>query len=187
MTTPSRSNGTSTALRQMYTTMLRRMGVLVAVLAVGGGVVGHLVAGSPGMWGALLGAGIAALFMLATVVTMLVTAEKSLTVVTGAAVGGWIVKMALVFVVLLLVSGRDFYSPGVFFAVLVVAVLGSLLIESLGVLRSRVPTVEPSSSAPSAASASTSTTASPATSTGDDGPRGGGPDQATDTEPDERR
>ncbi|MFD1716824.1 hypothetical protein [Georgenia deserti] len=136
---------TQTAIRAMYTTMLVRMGIFVAALAVGGGVLGYLVAGMPGLWGGLLGAGIAALFMVATVVTMLVTANRSLTVVTTAAVGGWLVKMLLVFVVLLLISGRDFYSPGVFFIVLVVAVIGSLLIEALGVMRSRVPTVEPSS------------------------------------------
>jgi hypothetical protein len=44
--------------------------------------------------------------------------------------------------VLLLVRGRDFYSPGVFFVVLVLAIVGSLGVEMVAVLRARVPTVD---------------------------------------------
>ena len=135
-------NETGRATRNMYAVILRRLGILVAALAVLGSVVGYLVAGAPGVWGALLGAGIAALFMLGTVVTMMLTADKPLPVATAAGVGGWIVKMVILFVVLLLVKDRDFYSPGVFFIVLVLAIVGSLGIEMAAVLRARVPTVD---------------------------------------------
>ena len=133
---------TSRATRNMYSVILRRLGVLVVALAVLGSVVGYLVAGAPGVWGALMGAGIAALFMVGTVVTMMLTADKPLPVATAAGVGGWLVKMIVLFVVLLIVRDRDFYSPGVFFVVLVVAILGSLGIEMAAVLRARVPTVD---------------------------------------------
>jgi hypothetical protein len=135
-------NETGRATRNMYALILRRLGILVAGLAVAGSVVGYLVAGSPGVWGALMGAGIAALFMLGTVVTMMLTADKPLPVATAAGVGGWMAKMVVLFVVLLLVRGRDFYSPGVFFLVLVLAIVGSLGIEMAAVLRARVPTVD---------------------------------------------
>lgn len=140
-------NDTTRATRNMYEHILRRLAVLVAGLAVVGSAVGYLVAGSPGVWGALMAAGIAAVFMLGTVVTMMVTADKPLPIATAAGVGGWAVKTILLFVVLVVVRGRDFYSPGVFFVVLVVAILGSLAIEVAGVLRARVPNVEPSAPA----------------------------------------
>lgn len=141
---------TDRTIKTMYERILRRLAVLVAALAVGGAVVGWLVAGLPGVWGALMAAGIATLFMLGTVVTMMVTADKPLPIASAAAVGGWLVKMVLLFVVLVLVRGRDFYHPGVFFVVLVLAILGSLAIESAAVLRARVPNVEPGSGAPGA-------------------------------------
>lgn len=136
---------TTRATRNMYSVILRRLGVLVVALAVLGSVVGHLVAGTPGVWGALMGAGIAALFMVGTVVTMMLTADKPLPVATAAGVGGWLMKMVVLFVVLLIVRDREFYSPGVFFVVLVLAILGSLGIEMAAVLRARVPTVDLSS------------------------------------------
>jgi hypothetical protein len=73
---------------------------------------------------------------------MMLTADKPLPLATAAGVGGWMVKMVVLFVILLLVRGRDFYSPGVFFLVLVLAIVGSLGIEMAAVLRSRVPTVD---------------------------------------------
>lgn len=141
---------TDRTIKTMYERILRRLAVLVAALAVGGAVVGWLVAGLPGVWGALMAAGIATLFMLGTVVTMMVTADKPLPIASAAAVGGWLVKMVLLFVVLVLVRGRDFYHPGVFFVVLVLAILGSLAIESAAVLKARVPNVEPGSGTPGA-------------------------------------
>ncbi|GAA4288484.1 hypothetical protein [Georgenia daeguensis] len=135
-------NETGRATRNMYALILRRLGILVAGLAVLGSAVGYLVAGTPGVWGALMGAGIAALFMVGTVVTMMITADKPLPLATAAGVGGWLVKMVLLLVILLLVRGKDFYSPGVFFLVLVLAIVGSLGIEMAAVLRARVPTVD---------------------------------------------
>lgn len=134
---------TDRATRSMFDTILRRLAVLVAGLAVAGALIGYLVASLPGVWGALMGAGIAALFMIGTVATMVLTADKPVPVASAAGMGGWLVKMLLLFGVLVAVRDRDFYSPGVFFVVLVLAVLGSLVIETSAVLRTRVPTVEP--------------------------------------------
>lgn len=140
--TPNPPSETSRTTRTMYAVILRRLGALVAALTVLGSVVGYLVAGTAGVWGALLGAGIAALFMVGTVVTMMLTADKPLPVATAAGVGGWLAKMVVLFVVLLVVRDRGFYSPGVFFVVLVLAIVGSLGIEIAAVLRARVPTVD---------------------------------------------
>ncbi|WP_448073045.1 hypothetical protein [Georgenia yuyongxinii] len=136
-------NDTSRATRNMYEVILRNLTVLVVGLGVVGSGVGYLVAGLPGVWGALMAAGIAALFMIGTVVTMLVTADKPIQIASAAGVGGWLGKMIILFGVLLLVRGRDFYSPGTFFIVLLLALVGSFAIEATAVLKARVPNVEP--------------------------------------------
>lgn len=134
---------TTRATRTMFQVILRRLTLLVVVLAAAGALVGWWVAGMPGVWGALMGAGIAALFMVGTALTMLLTADKPLHVASAAGVGGWLAKMVVVFVVLLLVRDRDFYSPGTFFVVLVLSILGSLTIEYVAMARARIPNVEP--------------------------------------------
>ncbi|MFC4555973.1 hypothetical protein [Georgenia faecalis] len=134
---------TTRATRAMFRTILRRLTALVVVLAVGGALIGGVLTGMPGVWGALMAAGIAALFTLGTALTMLLTADKPIYVASGAGVGAWLVKTVVVIIVLVLVRDRDFYSPGVFFCVLVVALLGSLAIEFSAMLKARIPNVEP--------------------------------------------
>ena len=141
-------NETTNATRGLFRLILRRLTILVVVLAAGGGVVGHLLAGPPGLWGALMGAGVAALFMIGTVGTMLVTADKSIYAASAAGMGGWLVKIVLLFVALLLIRDKGFYSPEAFFVVLVLAVLGSMAIEVGAILRARIPTVEAPAPAP---------------------------------------
>lgn len=138
---------TTRAVRAMFRRILARLTTLLTALAVGGSLVGWLVAGTAGLWGALLAAGIVALFTLGTVVVMLVTADKPLYVASAAGVGGWIAKTVVLFVVLLLVRGRDFYSSGVFFVVLVVGIVGSLTIETVAYARARVPIIDASARA----------------------------------------
>jgi len=130
-------------LRAMFSVVLRRMAVLLAVLAVGGCLVGYLAAGTPGLWGGVLGTGLAAFFLLTTSVVMLATADKPLHVASAALVGSWLAKVVVVFVVLLIVRDLDFYDPLVFFVTLSLAILGSLAIEMSAAMRSRVPHVDP--------------------------------------------
>lgn len=137
MTSPS-------PLRTMFSTVLRRMAILLVVLAVGGCAIGYLAAGTPGLWGGLLGTGLAAFFLLTTAVVMLATADKPLHVASAALVGSWLAKVVVVFVVLLVVRGRDFYHPVVFFVTLTLAILGSVAIEMSAAMRARVPHVDPS-------------------------------------------
>ena len=85
--------------------------------------------------------GLAAFFMLTTVITMLVTAEKPLATATAGLAGGWLLKTLVLFGVLLAVRGRDFYHPGVFFVVLAAAIVGTTVVEMRAIARSRVPNV----------------------------------------------
>ncbi|MEE6280647.1 hypothetical protein [Georgenia sunbinii] len=135
-------------LRAMFTTVLRHLVVLLVVLGVGGGLVGYLSAGMPGLWGGLMGTGIVAFFALTTTVVMRLTADRPLHVASAAFVGSWLLKIIIVFVVLVVVRDRDFYDPLVFFITLALAIMGSLAIEMSAALHARVPHVDPSQARP---------------------------------------
>ena len=122
-------------LRAMFRTVMRQLAVLLAVLGVGGSVIGYLAVGTPGLWGALLGTALVAFFMLTTALVMLATADKPLHVASAA------------FIVLLLLRDRDFYHPLVFFVTLSLAILGSIAIEMSAALKARVPNVDPGAGA----------------------------------------
>lgn len=134
---------TSPELRMPFARILRTLVVFLLAVMLAGAVVGYLVEGSAGVWAAVLAIGVTALTVVVTVAVMLFTADRPIHVTTAAFGVSWVVKIALMFVVLLLVRDRDFYSPGVFFITFCVALLGSLVIEVHGAATARVPHVTP--------------------------------------------
>lgn len=140
---PAVDEETANATRTMFGAMLRWMLVLLAVLLVGGTTIGWLTAGMAGVWAALIGSGIAAAFLLTTVVLGIVTADKPTWVASSAILGGWLVKMALLFATLIALRGHDFYNRYVLFGVVTVAILGFTAIEVREALRARVPYTAP--------------------------------------------
>jgi hypothetical protein len=129
----------SAALR----TALRDMVVLLAALLVVGVVVGYLVAGLPGVWGALLGVALALVFSGTTVVSVMRTTGEGPARTTAVIVGAWLVKMVFVFAALLVLGRMDFYDRTVLGLVLLAGVIGSAVLDLRAVQRARVPYVEP--------------------------------------------
>lgn len=121
-----------------------RYGALVAgAVAVVAGVVGFLVAGGPGLAGALVGATMAALFLALTALSILVAGRVTGGDLTspafyGIVLGVWMLKLVLFFVVSLWLRTVDWIDPGVFSITAIVAVLGSLVADSVAFQRSRV-------------------------------------------------
>ncbi|QGQ21080.1 hypothetical protein GC089_13305 [Cellulomonas sp. JZ18] len=127
----------------MFRRALRDTVVLLAVLAVLGVGVGALVAGVPGVWGALIGVGLALVFSATTVVAMLRTLDSSPNTMAAVVMGTWLAKVLVVIVVLALVRDLEFYSRGVLAAVLALGVVGSAVLDFRAVNGGRVPYVEP--------------------------------------------
>ncbi|WP_026919147.1 hypothetical protein [Gordonia shandongensis] len=99
--------------------------------------------GTPGLWGVLVGAGIGGGFILITVATILATSKASPSVVMGALMGSYVVKVVIVLAVVAVIRDMDFYDKGALVSMLVgtiVAVLGS---EIWGVLSTRTLYVDP--------------------------------------------
>jgi hypothetical protein len=121
-----------------------RVGALAAVIALpAAALVGWLVDGSAGAWGAVIGMGIAVAFFAVTAVLALVTARMAPTQLGVWVLGSWLLKMVLLIAVLALLRGEDFYSRGMLFAGLLVGTVGSLLLEARIVATTKVPYTEP--------------------------------------------
>ncbi len=119
------------------------MGSVIAMVVAAG--VGWLVAGTPGLWGAILGIAIPVAFYSITVIVALVTLRVRPGVFGAAILGSWIAKIALLIVVLAILSRTDFYSRGVFFVAFLIGTIGYLVAEALIVVKTRVPFIEPGS------------------------------------------
>ena len=130
-------------VRAVFRTALRDMLLLLAVLAVLGVTVGELVAGLPGVWGALLGLGVTVVFSGTTVVSMLATAHASPATTGSVIMGAWLAKMIVVIGLLAVLRELDFYHHTVFGVVLLAGVIGSALLDYRAVSRGRVPYVQP--------------------------------------------
>lgn len=126
-------------LRAVFQRSLREL--LWATLAIGvlGAVAGYLVAGTPGLVGALLGLGVGLLFCATTVGSMLVSVGRPPSVLAGIVLGAWLVKMLVIIVVLALLQDQDFYDKPVFAVVLLVVAITSIAIDVRAVLQARVP------------------------------------------------
>lgn len=129
----------------LRTTLVWSAGVTVA-LAVVGAAVGYLVAGPEGLWSALTGVLLAALFLAITAVSILIAnrwygQDLYVPLFFGIVLGGWILKLVVFIVVLVIIRGQPWVQPTVFFVALVVSVMAALAIDVIVLMRMRIPHV----------------------------------------------
>ncbi|MBN9238243.1 MAG: hypothetical protein BGO97_01055 [Micrococcales bacterium 70-64] len=121
-------------------------GILTVAIAIAGSVVGYLVAGGPGLVSGLIGAGLTALFMGFTALSIVLAArvskdEVSSTLFFGIVLGVWLLKFVVFIVILVLLRDQPFVQPMVMFVSILVAVIGSLVVDVVAYVRARVPYV----------------------------------------------
>ncbi|HJG80292.1 MAG TPA: hypothetical protein K8V08_07755 [Brevibacterium senegalense] len=118
-------------------------GALIAiVIGTIASFVGGLVAGLPGVWGALIGSVTAFVFFAITAVVMYFTAHSSPATMAAGVLGGFLVKIVGFMGVGIALRGRDFYDPWTLFLTLAVAAIASLIADVVIVQRSRLPLVD---------------------------------------------
>lgn len=115
---------------------------LLALTVVGSGLA-YLLAGIPGVWGALIGAALGGLFILATAGYILVGAKTSATNLAMIVLGGWLLKMIFLVVALAVLRNYYFYNRVALFAVVCGAVAVVLGSEVMAVLKTKVTYVQP--------------------------------------------
>ncbi|MCA5893831.1 hypothetical protein LEP48_10775 [Isoptericola sp. NEAU-Y5] len=136
-------DASTSAERRVLRTAMRDTLLLLGALLVLGVGVGLLVAGSAGMWGALVGVGLAAFFCATTIWSMQATVGSSPARMAAFVMGAWIVKVVVLVVVLALIQDATFYDPWVLLVVLGLGAIGSALLDYRAVSTGRVPYVQP--------------------------------------------
>lgn len=121
--------------------------VVTGILAVGGAVIGYAVAGTNGLWSALLGVLVAAVFLAITGASILVANRwfgdpLYLPIFFGIVLGGWILKLVVFIVALLVLRGQPWIDPMIFFIAVVASVLASLIVDVVVLTRMRMPVVQ---------------------------------------------
>ncbi|MDZ8201727.1 hypothetical protein RZO50_09370 [Microbacterium sp. SSW1-59] len=127
-------------------TALMWSGAVTAALAVAAALIGLLVAGTEGLWSGLAGVLIAAVFLAITAASILIANRwygdpLYVPIFFGIVLGGWILKLVVFIIALLLLRDQPWIAPTVFFVALVVSVMASLAVDVAVLLKMRIPHV----------------------------------------------
>lgn len=115
--------------------------LLTLAIAVVGGVVGYFVAGMPGVWSALVAAGVTLLFTGLTVLSIMLSARFDPMFFIAVILGMWILKFIAFLGVLAIVKAFDFTHDWMLWSTMMAAMVGQLAIDVVVVQRSRQPYV----------------------------------------------
>ena len=125
-------------LNEVFSAVLKQGLVLVAAIAILGGGLGLIIAGVAGLVSGLIGATLALLFSSLTALSVFFGGKLSLGGFFGVVLGGWIVKLIGFVILIALLKGASFIAGPVLFFTLVASILGTLVIDSRIVLKSRI-------------------------------------------------
>lgn len=142
---PSRPQETAVqaAWTRVWKTMLVRGIVLVLAVAILGMGIGWLISGTAGLLGGAVGGGLAAVFIIITLVIMYLGRNMGLTTIAGFLGMGFLFKAFIFMIVIWRLKDAEWLDGTVAFFTIVVAVIGSSLVEALTVVKGRVPYVDP--------------------------------------------
>jgi hypothetical protein len=127
--------------RSIFTKILTYTGFLALAIAVVGGGLGWALAGTDGLWSALVGVALAVVFAGITAASMLIAIRFRLAAFFGIVMGAWLLKLVIFVVLLVLVKDQPFVDEVVLFLALVVSIIGTLAIDALVVVRGRLGNV----------------------------------------------
>lgn len=120
--------------------------VATVVLAIVAGGVGYLVAQGEGLVSGLLGVVLAAVFLGITGLSILIANRwfgdpLYVQLFFAIVLGGWLLKLGVFVVVMILLAGQPWLQPMVFFLSIVAGVLMSLVIDVVVLTQMRLPNV----------------------------------------------
>ena len=116
-------------------------GILAVVVVVGGSIAGHLAAGWPGVTSALIGTAMAVVFLAITALSILIAGRFGIATFFGIVMGAWLLKFVLFLVLIFLLKDQTWIQSTVLFLCVVVAVVGTLVVDVVVIAKSRMPYV----------------------------------------------
>jgi hypothetical protein len=131
----------SKASNKLFTRVLTLGSALIGAIAVIGGLLGYLFAGVAGLTSALIGASLTLVFVTLTAVSVWLGGKLPLGGFFGIVLGGWLIKMIGFALVIAALKGAEFINGPVLFFTLVAAIMGTLAVDSVLVLKARIPVI----------------------------------------------
>jgi len=124
--------------------------VSMVILAIVAGAIGLLVGGTEGLISGLLGVVLAMLFLGITALSILIANRwfgdpLYVQLFFAIVLGGWLLKLGLFVVIMIVLSGQPWISPMVFFLSIVTGVVATLVIDVIVITRMRLPNVSDAS------------------------------------------
>lgn len=135
-----------TSLGSLMAQITRRLLIATGAITVVALLVGGILDGAAGGWGAAIGGAVGLIFCLTTVISMRMSEGRSPQFLAVAVLGGWLAKMAIIIVILAVLQDLTFYNRYVLVGTLLTIVCASLAIEMLAIRGARIPVVEPAPS-----------------------------------------
>lgn len=132
----------SKAASNLFKRVVTLGAALVGAIALVGGIAGYLVAAMPGLISALIGAGLAFVFVTLTALSVWIGGKLPLGGFFGVVLGGWLLKVIGFVLLMGSLKNADFISGPVLFFTLVASIMGTLAVDSVLVLKARIP-IEP--------------------------------------------
>nr|WP_236571172.1 hypothetical protein [Microbacterium hydrocarbonoxydans] len=122
----------------------------MVVLAIVAGVIGLLVGGGEGLVSGLLGVVLSMLFLGITALSILIANRwfgdpLYVQLFFAIVLGGWLLKLGLFVVIMIVLSGQPWIEPMVFFLSIVIGVVATLVIDVIVITRMRLPNVSDAS------------------------------------------
>jgi hypothetical protein len=132
------------AVNQVMRTALKWDAIIVGGIAVVAVVVGLLAAGGVGVTSALIGAAMGLVFLGITAASILFAnryagGELFAAIFFAIVLGGWILKFIVFIVIAVLLRHQPWVNAYVLFLSVIAGVFGSLVVDVVVVMRSRIP------------------------------------------------
>ncbi|MFM1957309.1 MAG: hypothetical protein RLZ41_708 [Actinomycetota bacterium] len=131
----------SKASNSLFSRVLSLGSALIGAIAIIGGLLGFLFAGAAGLTSALIGASLTLVFVTLTAASVWLGGKLPLGGFFGVVLGGWLIKIVGFAFVIAALKGAEFINGPVLFFTLVAAILGTLAVDSVLVLKARIPVI----------------------------------------------
>jgi drug/metabolite transporter (DMT)-like permease len=146
MSSNTRPAKRSDTLQSVFSSILRWGTVLAVAIAVLGGALGFWLDGTRGLVSVLIGAGMALFFLAASAGSILIVNRYSgrdyfSLLFFGVVLGAWLVKFVIFIVLVVLLRDQPWINVVALFSSLVAGAVGSVVVDAVVVLRSRIPII----------------------------------------------
>jgi hypothetical protein len=121
-----------------FRAVILQLGIFAFGLGIVAGLAGYFFKGSPGLWGALIGAGITLVFFGTSALMMALGKKGGPDTQVRYLIISWFGKLIVLFALMFALNGATFVNKPVMGMTILVGVFGSLLLEGRIVMSARI-------------------------------------------------